>query len=280
MENMMTPRKKFRRKKPKPQTVTGYKKTLKCTVPDLRKEEKFKDITIARFEQVTIGDSDSYKNNKLCAIKWLLRGRYQLDDSHHEILTYTFERRRRKVPKFLTEAEVMDALGKLDGRKRIDIRNRAMIAVSIAAGLRSSEVVGLRLSDIWWDHRVVYIESRKGGDEQIARLSPRVQKWIKAWIRARPSNGTDALFTAIYHGAPLTTDGLRAIHSKQFAKLFEKHTHPHMMRHSMVKAMRDRGASEDHIMAQGDWDDRATFKNHYDCLLVDQIPDEQLPFGG
>jgi hypothetical protein len=48
----------------------------------------------------------------------------------------------------------------------------------------------------------------------------------------------------------------------------------------MVYIMRAKGMSDDWIMAQGGWQDRRTFKRHYDSMTPAMIPDKDLPFGG
>ncbi len=136
----------------------------------------------------------------------------------------------------------------------------------------------MRIEDVDFERGRLFIRARKGGDEDSPRIMPSFMGWIREYLDQRDDD-CDALFIAPYTGTPITAEGVQAIYTKQVSKYFGQHVTSHMMRHTMVAGMRDNGASDDYIMAQGGWRDRKTFKKYYDTLNLDQIDEAYFFFG-
>lgn len=84
----------------------------------------------------------------------------------------------RKIPEVLSVAEVtrlLDAAGSL--------RNKAALSVAYGSGLRASEVVHLKISDIDSERMVLRVEDGKGQRDRYAMLSPGLLKILRAWYR-------------------------------------------------------------------------------------------------
>lgn len=84
----------------------------------------------------------------------------------------------RKIPEVLSVQEVarlLDAAGSL--------RNKAALSVAYGSGLRASEVVHLKISDIDSDRMVLRVEDGKGQRDRNAMLSPSLLKVLRAWYR-------------------------------------------------------------------------------------------------
>ena len=102
----------------------------------------------------------------------------------------------RPLPKSLTEAEVELLLDTPDTQSTIGLRDRTMLEVLYATGLRVSELVGLRLDQVNLRQGVVRVVG-KGNKERLVPLGEEALQWLERYLReARPG---------LYRGRPDAT---------------------------------------------------------------------------
>jgi integrase/recombinase XerD len=90
----------------------------------------------------------------------------------------------RHLPRILDHDDVI----KLVAALRTD-RDRAMIDAMLLAGLRRCEVLGLRLSDVRWGERRLFIADGKGGHQRIVPISPRFFDTLRRYLdNERPAD--------------------------------------------------------------------------------------------
>ena len=90
----------------------------------------------------------------------------------------------KKLPVFLTIEEVDKILAAIDLSKAEGHRNKAMIETLYSCGLRVSELINLKFSDIYFDQGFIRIIG-KGNKERLVPVSPSVEKEISIYV-----NGT------------------------------------------------------------------------------------------
>src|SRR5712675_1435169 len=111
--------------------------------------------------------------------------------------------------------------------------DRPALSAAYGAGLRVSEVVALKVSDIDSERMLLHIEQGKGRKDRFAMLSPRLLELLRDWYRiARPAvwlfPGRDPLL-------PLTTRQFnRAVHAAADRAAIKKRVTPHTLRHSFA----------------------------------------------
>jgi len=117
----------------------------------------------------------------------------------------TFVREPRKIPVILSLEEIARLLEAAPGPKY-----KAALSAAYGAGLRVSEVVALKVSDIDSERMLLHIEQGKGPKDRFAMLSPRLLELLRDWYRiARPTlwlfPGRDPLQARIepYRCAPM-----------------------------------------------------------------------------
>jgi integrase len=88
-------------------------------------------------------------------------------------------RRPEKLSAVLTPEEAARLIGAAPGAKY-----RAAIGVAYGAGLRASEVIALKVSDIDGARMVLQIEDAKGPKDRPTKLSPKLFGELRAWYRA------------------------------------------------------------------------------------------------
>lgn len=167
-------------------------------------------------------------------------------------------REQRRLPDILSEGEVVALLEAADQPNPIGQRDRAMLELTYAAGLRVSEVVGptgLTLSSLSLDEGWLRVLG-KGSKERIVPLYPGIVERLRDHIRegrptllshARKGPSTSALFLN-GRGRPLTRQGywvvLRGCASRAG---IATHLSPHTLRHSFATHLLRGGAPLRHV---------------------------------
>ena len=151
-----------------------------------------------------------------------------------------------RLPGVLSEDEVARLLGAPLISAHAGVRDKAMLELLYAAGLRVSELVSLRLSDV--DLEVGYVRCHgKGSKERVVPLGTKAQSWVRRYLAsARPrlarGRSSPALFLSRL-GRPLSRQGLWKI-LRAYAKAagIDRRVSPHTLRHSFATHLLERGA--------------------------------------
>jgi len=94
------------------------------------------------------------------------------------------QRRRRPLPKMLSESEVEALLAAPDTTTLHGLRDRAMLEILYASGLRVSELVGLRISQV--DGRAMLVRViGKGDKERLVPFGEEAGEWVGRWQAMR-----------------------------------------------------------------------------------------------
>jgi integrase/recombinase XerD len=140
----------------------------------------------------------------------------------------TFVAEPRKIPVVLSPEEVTRFLDAAPGPKY-----KAAFSAAYGAGLRVSEVVALKVSDVDSERMLLRIEQGKGRKDRFAMLSPQLLALLRDWWRiARPQVW---LFPGRDRINPLTTRQFnRAVHATAHMAGIAKRVTPHTLRHSFA----------------------------------------------
>lgn len=152
----------------------------------------------------------------------------------------------KRLPNFLTVAEVTKLLKSPKGRAPLVVRDRAMLEMFYAAGARVAEVARVKTSDVKLDLGLVLLFG-KGSKERVVPLGrPAVAAITKYLESARPElagpRSDDTLFLGI-RGEPLSRIHIWRL-VKKYALLagINKNVHPHTLRHSFATHLLEGGA--------------------------------------
>jgi integrase/recombinase XerD len=150
------------------------------------------------------------------------------------------------LPEVLSTAEVDTLEASIDLSKWEGHRNRAIIEVLFSCGLRVSELVTLRLSNLYRDDGFVRING-KGSKERLVPISGRALKELDYWFDDRQrmviKSGEEDYVFLNRRGAHLTrTMILIMIKQQAEAAGIQKTISPHTLRHSFATALLEGGA--------------------------------------
>ena len=175
--------------------------------------------------------------------RWLVRERRRADDPTRLLEA---PRQGRGLPKTLAPAEVERLLAAPDDSPQ-GLRDRAMLELMYASGLRVSELVGLPLPRVNLQRGLVLVLG-KGGRERLVPMGEVAQQAIQRWLQearpdyARASRG-DALFLS-NRGEAMTRHNFwhRIKHYARLAGISAAALSPHTLRHAFATHLLENGA--------------------------------------
>ncbi|MDP3970439.1 MAG: tyrosine-type recombinase/integrase [bacterium] len=145
-----------------------------------------------------------------------------------------FAKRNKKLPIVLSRAEIEKIIEATDNAKY-----KLMISLGYACGMRVSEVVQLKVSDLDIDELVVHIKGAKGKKDRISVLPEKLQDDLRNSIAGK-SKG-DFIFVSNRTGV-LTTTSLQKMFRKSLAKAkINKSATFHSLRHSFATHLLENG---------------------------------------
>jgi integrase/recombinase XerD len=153
-------------------------------------------------------------------------------------------RSMRPLPRYLTPAEVEVLLAAPDTGAPLGLRDRAILEVLYATGLRVSELIGLRPEDVDFEVGILTCFG-KGRKERLVPLGSQACAWLRRYLaEARDAHGKPAprLFLS-RRGAALSRMGLwRIVRQHAVTAGVQQTLTPHVLRHSFATHLLEHGA--------------------------------------
>jgi site-specific recombinase XerD len=192
--------------------------------------------------ETTRANCPSTRNVRLAGIKSFMRFiEYRVPAALEQIraiLAIPLKRTDSKLVQYLTMDEMQAILDAPDPRTRLGIRDRAMLHVAFACGLRVSELVGLCLYDLTFSPRLSLFVRGKGRNERALPLWKETASALQAWLSVRGDASVPALFLNA-RGEQLSRWGFKHILCKYLKtagrycpSLLNKRITPHVLRHT------------------------------------------------
>jgi integrase/recombinase XerD len=152
----------------------------------------------------------------------------------------------RGLPKTLTEADVENLITAPDVETPLGLRDKAMLEVLYASGLRVSELVTLKAAQVSHDMGVVRVTG-KGSKERLVPLGEESLHWLARYVReARPAllagKASDDLFVTA-RGRAMTRQAFWQLIKRYAARAaLGKQVSPHTLRHAFATHLLNHGA--------------------------------------
>ena len=228
---------------------------LKTTPSQLQLEQLDAPLVLAFLEhlETTRGNSAATRNARLAAIKsfvhFVEHRVPSVLDQVRRLLAIPGKKTDSRLVGHLTRDQMQALLDAPNPTTRSGIRDRAMLHLAFAAGLRVSELVGLRLDDLTFQSHAVVRVLGKGRRERSLPLWKETSVALRAWLTVRGDIPILELFPSA-RGEAMTRWGFEYILDKHLAaaavkcpSLKDTRVSPHVLRHScamnILQATRD-----------------------------------------
>ena len=193
------------------------------------------------------GSKATSTNRRLSVLKryfrWALREQLMVADPTLKLLA---AKQALRVPKTLSEAQVEALLGAPDVGAPLGLRDRTMLELMYASGLRVSELVTLKTVHLSLDEGALRVTG-KGAKERLVPFGEEAHAWLRQYLaEARGTilkrRSSDALFVTV-RGGPMTR--------QMFWRLIKAHAlkggvnvplSPHTLRHAFATHLLNHGA--------------------------------------
>jgi integrase/recombinase XerC len=168
--------------------------------------------------------------------------------SRNPVLTITTPKREKHLPQFLYPNEINALLAIPDTLTKLGIRDRAILEVLYAGGLRLMELVNLKLRDLDLARGYLRVWG-KGAKERLAPIGIPAQQAVEQYLqKARPlllpsdAPPVDAVFLN-YRGTRLSGRGIQRMLDKYLKVMaLNRKISPHTLRHTFATHLLDNGA--------------------------------------
>lgn len=173
---------------------------------------------------------------------WLVEERERADDPTEHLAA---PKRWKLLPSVLTEEEIARLLAAPDPSTPAGLRDKAMLELLYATGLRVTELVGLRLDQLRLEGGFL-VAFGKGAKERIVPVGENAELWLRRYlaeVRPRLAAGRHDVVFVNQRGRPMTRQGFWKL-LKAFGRGagIERDLSPHVLRHSFATHLLEHGA--------------------------------------
>jgi integrase/recombinase XerC len=117
-------------------------------------------------------------------------------------------------------------------------RDRVIVETLYATGVRISELLNIKLEDVKWDSRQIWIQKGKGNKERFVLFTHECAERLKSYLRNRKIN-SPYLF-ATHRGGPLSPVTVQ-LHFRDYTKKLGFKVSPHTLRHTFAAHLAEKG---------------------------------------
>ncbi|MCK5051146.1 MAG: tyrosine recombinase [Candidatus Cloacimonetes bacterium] len=153
----------------------------------------------------------------------------------------------QRLPDVLSVKQMIKLLDSIPTEKPTDMRNKAMLELMYATGIRISETIDLSMHDVYWDDKLVRVMG-KGGKQRVVPIAQVSMNYLKEYFDSarsllRKDKNTDILFLNKF-GNKLSRMGVWKVIDKITKEAgISKHVSPHTFRHSFATHLLEAGAN-------------------------------------
>lgn len=236
-------------------TLDSYKHDLKIYVTFINSIgiSRFSDIKSSDLEAFVLELSELYYSSATIA-RYIasIRGLHSFLFSTNKVsadITELIEAPQvdRKLPEVLSYEMIEEILSQIDVSTPLGIRDRAIIELLYACGLRVSELINLRFSDIFFDDEIITIFG-KGSKERVIPIGTEAVKWLDTYEKKARNfllkdNKEEGIVFLNQRGKKITRMGVWKIIDKYVKQTtINFSVHPHSFRHAFATHLLEGGA--------------------------------------
>ncbi|MGM9877561.1 MAG: site-specific tyrosine recombinase/integron integrase [Bacilli bacterium] len=170
--------------------------------------------------------------------KYLYNNGY-MDKKDYPLSKISYPKVEKKLPKFVYYNDLLEIINESSNGKD-GIRDRLIIEMLYATGVRISELVNIKINDIDFNNKRIVV-CGKGNKERIVYYGDYAEEILKKYLETHKKNSENYLFIN-NKGGKITVRGVRYIIDKIMDRLSIKtHVTPHVLRHTFATDMLNNG---------------------------------------
>lgn len=206
---------------------------------DLVKEEDIRDY----LEYLNLKkDKSTSVSRKISTFKSFYKFLYlneYINKKEYPLSKISYPKAEKKLPKFIYYNDLLEIINESSKGKE-GLRDRLIIEMLYATGVRVSELVNIKINDIDFNNRRIIV-CGKGNKERIVYYGEYAMKVLNDYLRGRENINNQYLFLN-NRGEKLTDRGVRYIIDNIMKNLSVKtHVTPHVLRHTFATDMLNNG---------------------------------------
>lgn len=174
---------------------------------------------------------ETQRSNLSAFYKWMIDEELILKNPMAKVAPIKFH---QEVKKEFSSVEI-DALRSSCKNKK----ERAIVEVLLATGIRVSELTGMEINDIDPNALTVHVRHGKGDKERITYINPVAMNHLKIYLDSRPEKGSHLFYNKNH--LPLDAGGVRFILNQIAARASVSNVHPHRFRRTFATGLARRG---------------------------------------
>ncbi len=236
-------------------TITAYRQDLMDFLTFLKNEgftswpTKAVDIDAFLAGQKDLNKATSSISRMISSLRkfyqWLVRQNIQ---KLNPMLEVDSPKKEHRLPVALSVAEVNNLLQQPDVKKKLGLRDRALLETLYATGIRVSELINLKFNDLHEELKLLKVFG-KGSKERLIPISDVAISWINSYqekvrdpLLLKVGKNTDFIFLN-NRGGPLTRQAVWQI-IKRYCQMagITKNVTPHTLRHTFATHLLENGA--------------------------------------
>ena len=220
--------------------INDFKNVDKIVILDYLSDLKKGNLTNSKISEAT------YARNLSCLKSFFKYLNTNMNFPDNPCINIKVSSIKKALPNFLTIGEVERLLESCDLSNEIGIRNRMIIELLYATGMRVSELSNIKLIDIDTNSLLIKVTG-KGNKERLVpyydNLNNLLVLYLKEYRNKHLKNDCDFLFIN-QKGNQLSTRSVEIIVNKQSKEAgLQNKVYPHMLRHSFATHILDNGAN-------------------------------------
>lgn len=170
--------------------------------------------------------------------KFLYKNDY-MDKKDYPLVKVTYPKKEKKLPKFLYYNDLLEIINE-SSKDKDGVRDRLIIEMLYATGVRVSELVNIKLNDIDFNNKIIIV-CGKGNKERIVYYGDYAEEVLNKYLKTHVRKNNNYLFLNS-KGEQITDGGIRYIIDNIMKKLSIKtHVTPHVLRHTFATDMLNNG---------------------------------------
>ena len=229
-------------------TIISYEKDIKEYLLYLQREcldmydVKYSDIRLL----LDYYDKEKLKNYSIRRKISSLKGFYKyltregkIDDNPFSYVT--LPKCEKKLPQYLNYNEVIEMFETVDTSNLLGLRNRLIIELLYATGVRVSELVNIKINDIDINNRSIKVIG-KGNKERIVFFNEITKKILNKYLSESSDLRREDYLIINNNGKGITSRSIENIINKVINDTsIIKHIHPHILRHTFATHLLNNG---------------------------------------